>query len=897
MKRKRIFAIIMFILILNLFLIIGSTAEDKKNDPNKTFEEKKQQLNNMGFDVGKGGVNPDNFQLSPDKKSVTILKNGASELIDVAKIKDKLIIKIPDGAILKDATGNEYHLPKDNKELTVLNGKIISDKDITLGSESKINNVKINTKNDETVSMNQDGVINTKGKEAVLTGSDGKIIGKINGRAQIQDPGSILLKSDETGTSKFTNYKGSIFEVSSNTMIYTKESSKINSAKDFIKYNGDLLVSVTNHENQIKISANDKDYGNIVVRELPSSASVSLDLKREVNGKSFDVLFQFSEKPPIVKGNIEGLGTNIATLTRETSPNVSPFMIYNGKEISEKVGVIGNMNDFGGLSKFDNPELKKLFVESMSTKFFSSDIEGLTKVLGKNSELEGLIVDRALRTNEVNSKFENFNSLMVMARNNPEEQLKLVKAYEGVVDYNQINIIMGNVRSISNVGGYSNLDISEIAKNPGKYSQIDKELDKQIDEMKSLILDNVKIDGVPDNFNRMSDEERKQALENSKFYSAKSLKTVLDYLQGNSELQDLVAKNTKLSENNLALDEGGFRQLISLSQNPDLTKQLLSLATYKDPSSGFDTKKMSDIYSSQSFVDLTKSMDSIDRWSTAQSIYRNLDINGMGYTDSNINQVGKEIISINEDYSNRLVADSKSKVIIATNPEFSDQTKDLTQGIIKAGVKQENLVSFEGGGDSIKKILDNIENTNDGLIYFNNHGNGGYQVLGKPNPDGTISPDQEISYKQLGDSLIKSAEKNNGDLSKVTVLLDSCYSYDFAKNLYNYISENGKVEQMPVVVTSTNRGQVGFSGLAKSIGEEVESGKGITLGNINSAGKKVFSSEDMSIFVPTKKGVTAIGSSNDQDKTIKSKPSSSSTPSYIQVSQLDSSIQQELSYS
>jgi hypothetical protein len=103
-------------------------------------------------------------------------------------------------------------------------------------------------------------------------------------------------------------------------------------------------------------------------------------------------------------------------------------------------------------------------------------------------------------------------------------------------------------------------------------------------------------------------------------------------------------------------------------------------------------------------------------------------------------------------------------------------------------------------------------------------------------------------------------------------MIDSCHSYDFRTNLYNYIYENGNQDTgTPNIITETNRAQLGYgtssygykslflAGLAK----EKEKGKALTYGDVYDAEKHFFNMEDMSISIGSKEGVIDIGSKRD----------------------------------
>ncbi len=136
-------------------------------------------------------------------------------------------------------------------------------------------------------------------------------------------------------------------------------------------------------------------------------------------------------------------------------------------------------------------------------------------------------------------------------------------------------------------------------------------------------------------------------------------------------------------------------------------------------------------------------------------------------------------------------------------------------------------------------------------IHFNNHGGPDHQWLSSGQAGSEKSDDlhrpEAISYVELGDALLE-REK----LDDVTIMIDSCYSNDFKNNLYNYLNTKGSTT-LPVIITETNRGQVGFVGEFTSALEEIHSpGKPLTGADMYKVESKTFERQDLSITIPVK---------------------------------------------
>ncbi|MFH1654444.1 MAG: hypothetical protein ABIE74_10395 [Pseudomonadota bacterium] len=111
------------------------------------------------------------------------------------------------------------------------------------------------------------------------------------------------------------------------------------------------------------------------------------------------------------------------------------------------------------------------------------------------------------------------------------------------------------------------------------------------------------------------------------------------------------------------------------------------------------------------------------------------------------------------------------------------------------------------GAKSKQKILSHIRSAQGKLlIYFSGHG--ARKVLGLTKSreavesKGRCTDNSCISFKELGDALIA-----RGNLHKVKIVLYSCYSNDFERNLRRYLTSKGIMRQ-PMIVTAANRDSI-----------------------------------------------------------------------------------------
>ncbi|MAE42153.1 hypothetical protein CMO93_00145 [Candidatus Woesearchaeota archaeon] len=122
-------------------------------------------------------------------------------------------------------------------------------------------------------------------------------------------------------------------------------------------------------------------------------------------------------------------------------------------------------------------------------------------------------------------------------------------------------------------------------------------------------------------------------------------------------------------------------------------------------------------------------------------------------------------------------------------------------------------------------------------------------------------------------------------LADVSIILDSCSSYDFAAKLDTYLAEKG-VSNFPTIITETNRGQVGYSvggnvNFRKQLvqlgqeGDKIYSwflyglhqtkdkGKPLTGGDIFDSEEHYFHMEDAAVLIPSDQGISTLGSTDD----------------------------------
>ncbi len=206
-----------------------------------------------------------------------------------------------------------------------------------------------------------------------------------------------------------------------------------------------------------------------------------------------------------------------------------------------------------------------------------------------------------------------------------------------------------------------------------------------------------------------------------------------------------------------------------------------------------------------------------------------------------------------------------------------DETMRLQEG---TGVDT-SRISFFIGHEKKQAILRSISDSKGSLtIFIQNHGNPYRFSLDDPSSSaiGLVTEDFllapilnpiisivtgenanifSISEKELGKALLKREQK--GELGKIVIILDACYSYDFASyGLLEYLSREG-AKNFPIVISSANKGKLswgaGLLNAFRDIQQGKQRGSPFTMGDVFKAEKKTIeqsfdTSEDFGIFIP-----------------------------------------------
>ena len=221
-------------------------------------------------------------------------------------------------------------------------------------------------------------------------------------------------------------------------------------------------------------------------------------------------------------------------------------------------------------------------------------------------------------------------------------------------------------------------------------------------------------------------------------------------------------------------------------------------------------KDFNEIYGKLSYIN-----EDYKKYSLAMSVWRY-----MSKTKKNVDESINYITNIRASFVDREILGPNKNLIVFTHNQKSGGTFTRPDGstffsyrfdnsnIIgfakETGVLDENIKKddveegdtyFKGPNDK-KDILKAISLSNgETVIWFRGHGSKDALWL---------SDEKSIDFTELGNAL-----KDRDDLGKVIVIIDACFSYDFAQNLYDNLDD---IEYKPTIITETNRDSYGYSG-------------------------------------------------------------------------------------
>lgn len=599
---------------------------------------------------------------------------------------------------------------------------------------------------------------------------------------------------------------------------------------------GDMLIDASYSDIDVEIP--DGLYKNVIVGRMnrfDNKNHVNLTVKRQ---NDTTVKFAFSGEPPVSDGNLEGIETNIVHLYRNTTTSSHhaatslrgylPWMIYNGRPVGETAEGMKQT----ALSRLLG--LRKSAVES-DDEHGAESAEQIRLLLkaGAIAELDDLIHALGAREGDFEFQFELLNNSYLYPSIQDQifwddERKDIAKRtiYLSVTDAKSNLLLLNAKWAISE--DREGLQLKIIEKSGFVTNPIEAMSLAESDAVREAIL-------------RKRFRFKKVSALNSHI-EHEPLREFLAFVFSRpyDEQQRLLAQMDLGSDGSttyrdIVLDESYTMRLIwetAMAKSPSSMETILP-KLLPIPRVGFDPKEFVMTYRSPAFQARIEHLEEnslylispASRFSIALATVRLMDKYYGSIMETKIADMADVVIRSREAMSNRVLFGKGVQVIpvfhiddmfdedafynlvedCGVDPSAGDST--MVRGLKPKYDKDKNrraLSVREVKERTLKAISEGSGRT---TIVFNNHGGKRHQWLSDGDVGHCDSLDMHtsraISFVELGDALMR-----RGNLGEITIVFDSCYSYDFARRLYKYLADSGATD-MPVVITETNMGQLG----------------------------------------------------------------------------------------
>jgi len=232
------------------------------------------------------------------------------------------------------------------------------------------------------------------------------------------------------------------------------------------------------------------------------------------------------------------------------------------------------------------------------------------------------------------------------------------------------------------------------------------------------------------------------------------------------------------------------------------------------------------------------------------AVYRYMDEN----PDSTIDKAINEISSRRDRFGERVILGNKTYLIYFTHeaePEvgmlFSNER--IEKFSIARGVTRIADRNLKGAGakQEVLSLIENSKDKGETTVWFSGHGLKPSIWLDSPDSGGSQYEKVYISFKEFGDSLAL-----RGKLNEVVVILDACFSYNFAYNVKDYLVEEKGIIELPIFITETNKGRYGYGEVFISSLEKLNlpNGQALLGNNIFDAEESSYEFQDSAVIYP-----------------------------------------------
>lgn len=569
---------------------------------------------------------------------------------------------------------------------------------------------------------------------------------------------------------------------------------------------------------------------------IEEDSAVDLTLTKADGSK---VKMEFSRDAPVSQGNLNGLQSNIGHIY---SADRIPFMIYQGEPSKNTVGFSRNKLStvFSELIGENKPEQIE-FLLNIAGKLNYGEVSALLEYKDLNAgQLEKILRKYVPKESMVNDP--NLDRLAILRRAASPDAKKLRQQL-----LNDLSSIDGKDLWFALTITDDEPRLQEVALSKIDYISDpgDALFRVSTDKLREIIIK--KTDSISPDYSQEGD-------------AVGSTARLEGYL---TELKKLSPELQELALGNLNFGKGIFRQydynkgeafrrvIMFYQDDPKKMEWLLNRLPIREDI-GFNPELFGKVFLDQEFQEKTENTDFANKFSIALTAQRYLERSEDALNEENIKKITDLIIRQRENFAQYQILDQDTYYIPITHEEERFSNSRMVRLARNIGVNDIADINLKGAGakDKFIELVQTSAEQGKTTIHFNNHGGPSHQWLSSGQA-GTESSDElsrsgAISYVELGDALAQ-----RGKLNEMTIMIDSCYSNDFKDNLYHYLSTVKGVQEMPVVITETNRGQVGWGSIfSNALEKAAERGKPLTGSGIYEVESTTFLKQDLSVTVP-----------------------------------------------
>jgi hypothetical protein len=634
-------------------------------------------------------------------------------------------------------------------------------------------------------------------------------------------------KYDEVG--KFNNY-----------FIYVDQSGNLHYKTDRV-YVAKPIEELNNWKLLRKKVMESEDFAQDYEFAKSQTSRVELTVTKDDDSQVF---IEFTRDEPISQGVLDGLQSNIATVYSigQEDTEKFPWILYNGEKDADPEGSLysGYVNKVINLVSRGEADKVELLLQAgdLSLDEARTTIENIESLEDKE-----YIADKYV---EIRSNLRNYDEnqkiilKLEVTTSSTELQNKIIDNFEEI----EPDSVRQFLRVVEDVDVEKKiLEKSTTISYPGRALEY-----TESDEIKRMIIERTRT-------NLFYDESCRRPIGNICFEELEEYVSSLESLS--PELRELAIDNFDFElEGSLFTHEHykgrALRTVINLyKEDHQLLANVLDTIP-ADKDLDFNPELFSEIYFHEGFQVQTSELDFANKFSVALTAQRYLERSGKEATIENMQEVTELILTQRTTFANHIILDENTHFIPLTHEDdfnfHNDKMVTLARDAGVTNIANEELRGKENK-DQFREIVRDSGKQEKTTIYFNGHGGPKHMWLSDGEAGNEDSEDMEtpraISYIEFGNDLA-----SRGNLGEVTIMIDACYSSDFKNNLLAYLDEQG-IREMPVIITETNRGQVGWTNtFFPALEEAHEPGTPVTGADMYEVESITFVQQDLSITIP-----------------------------------------------